>query len=668
MGKKIEVSEKDILKIKDMYEIKGLSPKKIHLQLSIPLGTLHRVIIENKMIKAIIPKYTNITKENLYNLYVNKKYTLEKAAKFFKVSKKVISDKCKEYDIKVRYRGGCAPKGIKEKDLLQMYINQKFSMLKIAKSYGCAVSTIQSYFKKYKIKARDRSIIILKKDLEDLYVNQKLSISKISEKLGYCKEIIKRHLELYGYKTPKKTESISHEDLKELCDKGFSVKEMSSKYHCSTETIRRILRIYKLKTQKSALQNVPCQKLYYLLVTQKKEIKEVASLYNVSESSIKLKLREYGINLVTERTKNITEETLKRMYYEKGMSQREIANYFKIGRSFLSKKFKEYGITKKNKSDCLTKDVLRDLYVKQNIPQCDIAKKFGLNAHQVLYKIKIYHLENEKTEEQRAECRARAYERALGNSRSKAELEIQKLFPTPFTNVHSIINLELDLWYPEKRIAIEYNGDYWHSIKFPRNSGLHLAKLSMCENRGVHLINIFERDWNNKKLKGKIVTFLSRLLNPEKFKNLEGDITNSYNFNRKKFEDTYNLLNESNAEFTVGLINSKKEFIASLSYNIKNSKCYIERFTTHKDYIEDYTSLILYLKDKYNLPIIIKCDKRYYNSFPSLVKPITSREIAPELFLVVGNKAKRENEASEEYKNHLKCFKVYDCGFIEYTL
>lgn len=69
----------------------------------------------------------------------------------------------------------------------------------------------------------------------------------------------------------------------------------------------------------------------------------------------------------------------------------------------------------------------------------------------------------------------------------------------PIRNSRSIIApLELDLYYPTKQTAIEFNGDYWHSTIF-KDSSYHLNKYLECCKKNIHLINIFENDWNNNR-------------------------------------------------------------------------------------------------------------------------------------------------------------------------
>ena len=51
---------------------------------------------------------------------------------------------------------------------------------------------------------------------------------------------------------------------------------------------------------------------------------------------------------------------------------------------------------------------------------------------------------------------------------------------------------ELDVFIPSKNIAIEYNGNMWHSEKYGKGKNYHLDKLEVCNSQGVKLIQIFE--------------------------------------------------------------------------------------------------------------------------------------------------------------------------------
>lgn len=57
---------------------------------------------------------------------------------------------------------------------------------------------------------------------------------------------------------------------------------------------------------------------------------------------------------------------------------------------------------------------------------------------------------------------------------------------------------ELDIYIPSKSIAIEINGDYWHSSLF-KDKEYHRNKTFDCIKRNIQLIHIFEHEWNSAK-------------------------------------------------------------------------------------------------------------------------------------------------------------------------
>ena len=65
------------------------------------------------------------------------------------------------------------------------------------------------------------------------------------------------------------------------------------------------------------------------------------------------------------------------------------------------------------------------------------------------------------------------------------------------TNVRSIISKELDIYIPSKKIAIEFNGIYWHSDKH-KYQKYHIDKFNACKDAGIQLISIWEDQYITK--------------------------------------------------------------------------------------------------------------------------------------------------------------------------
>lgn len=87
-----------------------------------------------------------------------------------------------------------------------------------------------------------------------------------------------------------------------------------------------------------------------------------------------------------------------------------------------------------------------------------------------------------------------------GNRTSKGENQLQEYVKTHFPdaqfNARGIIDprLELDIYIPSLKLAIEYNGVYYHSEKFIVKDH-HKRKLQKCLDAGVRLLVVWEDDW-----------------------------------------------------------------------------------------------------------------------------------------------------------------------------
>ena len=58
---------------------------------------------------------------------------------------------------------------------------------------------------------------------------------------------------------------------------------------------------------------------------------------------------------------------------------------------------------------------------------------------------------------------------------------------------------ELDIYLPERNMAIEYNGLYWHTEEQGKGRSYHKEKWEKCRDKGVQLITIWEDDWRDRQ-------------------------------------------------------------------------------------------------------------------------------------------------------------------------
>lgn len=110
---------------------------------------------------------------------------------------------------------------------------------------------------------------------------------------------------------------------------------------------------------------------------------------------------------------------------------------------------------------------------------------------------------------------------------------------------------ELDIYIPEKHLAIEFNGDYWHSTVF-KDGKYHQEKTIACAKQGVRLIHIFEHEYIHNE--EKIKSFLKNIiLNDKQVLYARNTEVKEIKYNiAKEFCEIYHLQGWSNSQIYVG--------------------------------------------------------------------------------------------------------------------
>jgi hypothetical protein len=118
----------------------------------------------------------------------------------------------------------------------------------------------------------------------------------------------------------------------------------------------------------------------------------------------------------------------------------------------------------------------------------DIAQELGVTYHTVNRAFEVRQV-------QRAD---------VGYNRSQGEKEIAdwliSLGLNVRTNVRDQLNgAELDIWIPAKRLAIEYNGLFWHCEQNKPDKQYHQKKHAACVANQIQLIQITDWHWLNQQ-------------------------------------------------------------------------------------------------------------------------------------------------------------------------
>jgi len=167
----------------------------------------------------------------------------------------------------------------------------------------------------------------------------------------------------------------------------------------------------------------------------------------------------------------------------------------------------------------------------------------------------------------------------LYSNRSSYEDEIVE-----FLKSYNITNIELnkriyldgkeiDIYLPDYKIGIEFNGNYWHSDAIDKyqdhrgRSTTHQDKSLLAEQKGIFLFHIFEYEWNDlvlkQKIKNKLLTLLN--LNNEKIYARNCDIREVDKKVKKDFLDTYHLQGNDKSSINYGLYYNE-ELVAVMTF------------------------------------------------------------------------------------------------------
>ena len=113
---------------------------------------------------------------------------------------------------------------------------------------------------------------------------------------------------------------------------------------------------------------------------------------------------------------------------------------------------------------------------------------------------------------------------------------------------------ELDIYIPAKKIAIEFNGTYWHSDIY-KSKNYHQDKTLRCARLGIRLVHIFEYEWIDTDKKVKLQNYLKDLLSDKK-EIIYGRLTTVKTISQdtaKEFLDKYHLQGSTQASIRYGI-------------------------------------------------------------------------------------------------------------------
>lgn len=114
----------------------------------------------------------------------------------------------------------------------------------------------------------------------------------------------------------------------------------------------------------------------------------------------------------------------------------------------------------------------------------------------------------------------------------------KQYFPNLLENDRKIIKpYELDIVIPQIKLAIQFNGNYWHSIQAGIQKETHLNKVLNANQQGYRLLYIWQDQWNNNKeeIKLKLIEIFENRQNLQNCQHLEFSWYNGDTFKIVKY-------------------------------------------------------------------------------------------------------------------------------------
>ena len=235
-----------------------------------------------------------------------------------------------------------------------------------------------------------------------------------------------------------------------------------------------------------------------------------------------------------------------------------------------------------------------------------------------------------------------------------------------YQNNRTILNgKELDIYIPDKKLAIEFNGIYWHSETNGKDKNYHLDKTIRCEEQGIQLIHIFDSEWIEKKeivlslIHAKLGTFNKRIYARNCIvKEIDSQTKNIF------LEDNYLFTNDSTT-LNLGLFyNDDLVSIITFGKNKKN-QWIIYNYCSKLNHqvLGGISKLWLYFLRNFNPDyVVIYIDKRFSQGSIFEKLGFTKLKSTSPKAWVFGKGIKGLRCESNYFKISSSQYKVWDCG------
>lgn len=131
-----------------------------------------------------------------------------------------------------------------------------------------------------------------------------------------------------------------------------------------------------------------------------------------------------------------------------------------------------------------------------------------------------------------------------------------------------LLGQELDIYLHNLKLAIEVNGNYWHSTIY-KNKYYHQNKTLACMAKGIQLIHIFEYEWNDVDKHRKLLNLIRSKIDNKSERVIYARNTEvtTIGINESNiFAEEYHLQGSANSSIQLGLYSKDNELLAVMTF------------------------------------------------------------------------------------------------------
>lgn len=219
-----------------------------------------------------------------------------------------------------------------------------------------------------------------------------------------------------------------------------------------------------------------------------------------------------------------------------------------------------------------------------------------------------------------------------------------------------LLKQQVDILIPQAKLALEFNGIYWHSTLKRPNRRYHLEKTLACEAQGYDLIHIWEDQWEDDKEFSKILQLLSsRVLDSRRVGARKCQVKEILKDTYSNFCSKYHLLGTASASIHLGLY-FKGELIAVVGCVARKNETLLVRYTVkHGTTVAGGLAKLLKTVSR---PIVTYCELSYFSGRSYLLAGFENKtkRLQPDLWYIRPSNCKREFRRKFQKHKLIKLF------------